>query len=291
MEVQQLRYALAVFETGSFTKAATKCFTSRQNVSYAIKSLESELGVTIFIREGNSSVPTDQGAKFLQSATSLIARLDDIQDMFEKESPEESDSRFRFAVGMNVLSGISKSLNEFFMEKADRFEITELNAEDCYKKVCTMECDAALVMSMQHDFANCLCKEIAQEKSYLLVPDSSILSLKPEVDIFDITKTNLMLMPGPSLQYHPLLTQLDSLEYERGRINIVSSVSSVVKMVKRGFGAAIVSEKYAIDVPSGTIAVPISDSRLWWHFYLLYQAGSISKSSNRQIIKELEEAF
>lgn len=291
MEVQQLRYALAVFETGSFTKAANKCFTSRQNISYAIKSIESELGIVIFTREGNSSVPTAQGSKFLQSATGLVARLDDIQSMFEEGNRGEGERRFRFAIGMNVLSGISRSLNDFFMEKAERFEITELNAEDCYKKVCAAECDAALVMSMQHDFANCHCKEIAQEESYLLVPDSSILSLKPKIDIFDIAKTNLMLMPGLGLQYRPLLVQLDSLGYERNRINIVSSVSSVVKMVKRGFGAAIVSEKYAIDVPSGTVAVPIADSRLRWYFYLLYQSGSISKPINRQIIKELEEAF
>lgn len=290
MEIQQLRYALAVLETGSFAQAAKRCYTSRQNISHAIKAVEAELGVDIFVRDGNSNVPTPQGLKFLQHARGVITRFDNMQGMFREEySPVEE--RFKFAVSMNLLAGISKSLNEFFMDKAAQLEVSELSGEQCYKAVCAGECDASLIMSMRNEFPNCLNKEVSVERSYLLLSEQSPLSVKREADIFDIVQTNLMLMPGLEVQYRPLLAQLDSLGYERSRINIVASASTVVKMVKRGFGAAIVSEKYAVTVPNGTVAVPISDSRLKWHFYLLYQAGSTKEAMIKQVIEELEEAF
>ena len=44
MELQQLRYAVAIAEEQSFTRAAERCFVVQSALSRQIKSLESELG-------------------------------------------------------------------------------------------------------------------------------------------------------------------------------------------------------------------------------------------------------
>ena len=44
MELQQLRYAVAVAEERSFTRAAERCFVVQSALSHQIKALERESG-------------------------------------------------------------------------------------------------------------------------------------------------------------------------------------------------------------------------------------------------------
>lgn len=68
METQQLEFVLAVMKTGSFTQAAKRCFTSRQNIAHAVKSVEREFGVELFWREGKNLKLTDDGKAFSEKA-------------------------------------------------------------------------------------------------------------------------------------------------------------------------------------------------------------------------------
>lgn len=61
MEVQQLRHLQAAANSTSYAQAAKKCFTSRQNIAHSIKALESELGVVLFFRKGNTMELTPDG--------------------------------------------------------------------------------------------------------------------------------------------------------------------------------------------------------------------------------------
>lgn len=48
MNLQHMKYAVAVAETGSINKAADRLFVGQSNLSRAIKELENSLGVAIF---------------------------------------------------------------------------------------------------------------------------------------------------------------------------------------------------------------------------------------------------
>lgn len=50
MELRQLAYAVAVAETGSFTRAAHRCFVVQSALSHQIARLEDELGTRLFER-------------------------------------------------------------------------------------------------------------------------------------------------------------------------------------------------------------------------------------------------
>ena len=51
MEMQQVRYFLAVAEELNFTKAAEKCNVAQPSLTRAVKLLEGELGGPLFHRE------------------------------------------------------------------------------------------------------------------------------------------------------------------------------------------------------------------------------------------------
>ena len=50
MTVQQLKYIVTVAETGSITEAAKQLFISQPSLSNAVKEIEKEIGIAIFLR-------------------------------------------------------------------------------------------------------------------------------------------------------------------------------------------------------------------------------------------------
>lgn len=64
MEIRQLEYFLAVKNAGSFTRAAEHLYVSQPAVTSAIRSLESELGTTLFDRSQGKASLTAEGRIF-----------------------------------------------------------------------------------------------------------------------------------------------------------------------------------------------------------------------------------
>lgn len=77
MELHQLRYILAVGDTGNFTRAAERCSITQPSLSQQILNLESELGHKLFHRLGRKAVPTEAGAAFLERARRIIFEVED----------------------------------------------------------------------------------------------------------------------------------------------------------------------------------------------------------------------
>src|SRR5690625_4752863 len=76
MELQQLRYVLAVAETGSFTRAAQQCFVVQSALSHQIATLERELGLKLFARSSRRVELTAAGQAFLPSARQTLDSAD-----------------------------------------------------------------------------------------------------------------------------------------------------------------------------------------------------------------------
>lgn len=69
MEMQQVRYFLAVAKTLNFTRAAEACNVTQPALTRAIKQLEEELGGELLRREGRLSHLTDLGTRMLPLLT------------------------------------------------------------------------------------------------------------------------------------------------------------------------------------------------------------------------------
>ncbi|WP_326837313.1 LysR family transcriptional regulator [Amycolatopsis rhabdoformis] len=76
MELQQMRYVVAVAEEHSFTRAAERCFVVQSALSHQIKALETELGVTLFARTSRRVEITAAGSAFLTAARASLEAAD-----------------------------------------------------------------------------------------------------------------------------------------------------------------------------------------------------------------------
>jgi len=68
MNLKQIEYALAVVDTGSFTRAAERCHVVQSALSHQIARLEETLGVSLFERSSRRVRLTPAGEAFVQSA-------------------------------------------------------------------------------------------------------------------------------------------------------------------------------------------------------------------------------
>src|SRR5579864_6949013 len=72
MEMQQLRYAVAVARAGNFSRAAEHCHVSQPSLSQQIQKLEEELGERLFDRIKRVAKLTPHGQAFLRHAIHIL---------------------------------------------------------------------------------------------------------------------------------------------------------------------------------------------------------------------------
>ena len=76
MELRLLRYFLAVVDDGSVSRAAVTVAVAQPSLSRQLRSLEAELGVTLFDRSQRALRLAPAGEAFLPMARDLVARAD-----------------------------------------------------------------------------------------------------------------------------------------------------------------------------------------------------------------------
>ncbi len=86
MNFVHLKYAVEIEKTGSISKAAENLFMGQPNLSKAIKELENETGITIFIRTPKGVIPTEQGREFLKKARELISSFKNFSESYNKDN-------------------------------------------------------------------------------------------------------------------------------------------------------------------------------------------------------------
>lgn len=76
MEIHQLRYFLAVAETGSFTAAARRCNVAQPSLSVQVAKLEAELGGSLLERARKGARLTVRGEVFRPRAAEVLRQLE-----------------------------------------------------------------------------------------------------------------------------------------------------------------------------------------------------------------------
>lgn len=76
MTLQQIKYALTIADTGSMNRAAELLYISQPTLSGAVKELEMEIGIAIFLRTSKGVTATAEGAEFLSYARQVYQQYD-----------------------------------------------------------------------------------------------------------------------------------------------------------------------------------------------------------------------
>ncbi|MBQ9413363.1 MAG: LysR family transcriptional regulator [Oscillospiraceae bacterium] len=96
MQTRQLELFIAVSETLNFTAAARRYYITQAAVSQQIKSLEDELGFSLFERNNRRVNLTVSGRAFLEDAKAIVQRT---RDAVRRAKEAGADKEMALRVG------------------------------------------------------------------------------------------------------------------------------------------------------------------------------------------------
>jgi general secretion pathway protein G len=79
MDVEDLRFFIAVYESEGFSAASERLGTVQSNVSARIRNLEGSLGISLFERRYRRVAPTARGDQLYRHARKVVSALDDAE--------------------------------------------------------------------------------------------------------------------------------------------------------------------------------------------------------------------
>lgn len=129
MTLQQIKYALEIAKVGSMNRAAEALFVSQPSLSSAIRELENEVGLCIFLRTGRGAEVTPEGEDFLMYARRVYQQYELLRDKYSAGG----SAKRKFGVSTQHYSFAVKA----FVETVKRYDT--LNYEFAIRETKTAE--------------------------------------------------------------------------------------------------------------------------------------------------------
>lgn len=111
MNLQQLRYIVAIDRFRNFAKAADACNISQPTLSAMLVKLEEELDVRLFERSNKKVSPTTVGEKIIRQAQQALMETDRIAEIV-REDKGTLDDTFSLSVGPTVADTLKAFMPE-----------------------------------------------------------------------------------------------------------------------------------------------------------------------------------
>ena len=128
--LQQLKYVIEVSRSRSISKAAQNLFISQPSLSNAIKELENEIGIVIFLRTNKGIILTTEGSEFLGYARQVVEQAALLENRYSNTQPLQqhfsvSAQHYAFAVSafVRLLKEYNQEEYEFTLRETKTYEI------------------------------------------------------------------------------------------------------------------------------------------------------------------------
>ena len=144
MTLQQLKYILAISETGSMNKAAEQLYVSQPSLTSSVQELEKEIGIKIFNRSGRGVTLTNDGSEFIRYAKQVVGQFDILSEKYiNKGSIKKkfgvSTQHYSFAVKAFVVM-----VKEFDTSKYE-FAVRETKTAEIISDVATLRSEIGII--------------------------------------------------------------------------------------------------------------------------------------------------
>ena len=236
LTLQQLKYALEIASKGSMNEAAKSLFISQPSLSNAIKELEKELKITIFIRTNRGVTVSNEGAEFLGYARQVLQQYSMLEEKYMSEKPAKqhfciSTQHYTFAANafVELVKEFGASEYEFTLRETKTYEIIEdvKNLRSELGIIYLSNYNQSVLLKLLRE-RNITFSELFTTKPHVFISENHPLSDKESIDLDE-------------------LDDYPCLSFEQGEHNSfyfseeILSTRSVKKSIKVSDRAAIVN--------------------------------------------------
>ncbi|MGV8082057.1 MAG: LysR family transcriptional regulator [Coriobacteriia bacterium] len=205
MHKEQLEYFALAYQTRSFSAAAARVPMSPQGLAKSIRSLEVELGVTLFNCDANGvRVPTEYADELMQFVSSFELSYEALKESFRKIQARERHE-IRLGASLGTIGLMGPDFFDTFHEEHDdiRVSYTETNDALCDEGLRRGSYDLALtIWPYPKEF---ITRELYSTQVCYWVNADDPLSERETLTVADFEGRNIAI-PGKDFKcYHSLL--------------------------------------------------------------------------------------
>ena len=132
MRIQQLQYVIKIVDTGSMSEAAKQLYITQPSLSNAVRNLETEMGIQIFIRNPKGITLTKDGMEFLSYARQILEQTALLEERYKGDNTSRelfsvSSQHYAFVVNAFValFNGTDMTQYELFLRETRTWEIID----------------------------------------------------------------------------------------------------------------------------------------------------------------------
>ncbi|WP_314933384.1 LysR substrate-binding domain-containing protein [Actinomyces oris] len=260
MELQQLRYAVAIAEEQSFTRAAQRCFVVQSALSRQIKSLESELGVRLFARTSRKVEVTPAGEAFVKQARLCLQAAERA-----KASAAAAHGQIRGSLTIGVIPTVT-AVDIAAVLGAFRRSYPEVGvhvrtggSDEFLRRIAAGQLDVG-VLGLAEGVTprGVQMRELSQERLVAVLSERHRLAGRRRLRLKDLADEPFVDFPEGSSG-----REQSDLAFDRARLRRevsleVNTADLLTGLVRQGLGVALVAPSVAREAP-GCVCIPVSD--------------------------------
>jgi DNA-binding transcriptional LysR family regulator len=285
VELQQLRYVVAVAETSSFTRAAERCLVVQSALSHQIARLERELGARLFERTSRRVRLTPAGVAFLPSARHC---LDAAERAVAEVAATVGEVRGPLRVGViPVVSAVDvpRALRDFHRRHPQpRVSLRVGVSAELIERVRDQDLEVAFVgLPAESRPEGVAGRELKRERLVAVAAPGHRIAGARSVDLRGLAVETFVDWPAGTAGRVQSDQAFAAAGLTREVGFEVSNIDHVARFVRQGLGIALLPAGYAATL-RGTVAVKVRDApvRVEWVVW-----NRVSRSPATEVFLEI----
>ena len=243
MNIESLKYFLAVEKYNSFSLAAEELCISQSSLSKHIKKLETELNCVLFERCTRHVNLTDAGISLKKYALSIVANYNELLiyiNKFTSSCPKLSIGYIPVINQYNIANLIGD-----FKTKITDLQLTFHEGEhaEILNLLLSQKIDFAFLRSDVLDYSNLDITPLTEDELVLIVPKSHPLSKRKYVSISELSNESFISLGKKSGVYDFFVSECSKASFEPNVICFNSRIENIIGLVSAGMGISPLMRK------------------------------------------------
>lgn len=295
MTILQLKYVIAIANSGSFREAASRMYVSQPALSSTIAELEKELGITLFERTNKGIRVTDQGNEFLVYAKEAVSQYELIEDRYLAKDADKT----HFSVSMqHYIFAVKAFVNVVKKSGHDKyvFSVYETRTGEVLNNVSNLKSEVG-VMAISHGnekLLNKLFREFHLKFYPLMVRDTYVyvwrdhpLASRKELSLDDLKEYPCISFDQTSKgSYYLSEEALGDYEFDKLIKSTDRATSVEIMSELNGFSIGTGSMMDSVALKDGFVSIKLKEEDPLKIGYILRE-GHVLSDIAKEYIKEL----
>jgi len=239
VNLRDLRYLVAVADTGHFGKAAALCHVSQPTLSAQIKKLEGYLGVQLLERQPRGVALTEVGRSLVERARRVVRDADELVELardFRDPLAGNLGVALIPTIGPYLLPRVARKLKKQLPRL--RLMLYEYRTAPLLERLRNGEIDVG-ILALPVDTEGMTTRELYREDFVVAVPNDHPLAKQSALKIGDLSGEPLLLLEDGHCLRDQALDVCSRIDVNENQDYRATSLETLRQMVAAGWGVTL----------------------------------------------------